>query len=308
MKFLTTTLFFCLQFLGLAFIEAFALEVRYELPLQNQSVEVLPVNLVLQQQSPTEVAEKNIFGSQIHRPFLSIISQLEKKEKGSLLFRKQDSFSAELINSRLPFIRMISSGVPIFRNIPQSYALEIKISNAKRPIELEISSLRFNEMSSDIEYIRYQIFLPLINIPTLSQFNMRKDFRGSFASYLERYTRQDANFGMSEKVKPGLRQTPTKSYEGYIFSSCALFKNMARIEKVRINDYCHEFSLSQDDEIFPINPGRKVYKKSHADFIYLIEREIKLRNERKPQKAWVKVKVLPNQFVDLRNLSWNQTP
>lgn len=308
MKILTITRFVCLQMLSLAFIETSALEVRYNLPLQNQSSEVLPVSLVLQQQSQTEVAEKNVFGSQIHRPFLSIISELEKKEKGSLLFQKEDKFSAELINPRLPFIRMISSGVPMFNNIPQSYAFEIKISDAKKPIELEISSLRFDEMSSDIEYVRYQIFLPLINLPTLSQFDMRKDFRGSFASYLEKYTRQDANFGMSEKVKPGLRQTPTKSYEGYIFSSCALFKNMARVEKVRINDYCHEFSSSQDDEIFPINPGRKIYKKSHADFLYLIEREIKLRNDQTPQKAWVKVKILPNQFVDLRNISWNQIP
>lgn len=293
---------------GFAFIEASAVEIRYQLPLSNSNSEILPVQLKLEQQSQKEVAEKNVFGSQIHRPFLSIIGDIEKKEKGSLLFQKEDSFSAELINSRLPFIRMISSGIPIFRNVSQSYALDMKISDPKKPLELEISSLEFDKMNGDIEYVRYQIFMPLINLPTLSQFDMRKDFRGSFASYMEKFTRHDANFGLTEKVNSGLRQTPSKSYEGYIFSSCALFRDISAVSKVKMNEYCQEFATSQNNEVFPINPGRKIYKKSHADFVYLIEREIKLRNEQKPQKAWVKVKVLPNQFVSLKNLSWNQTP
>jgi hypothetical protein len=308
MKILVLLSFVALSSFGGSALASEDLEIRYQLSGPKESFDVLAVPLSLQQWGATEVAETTVFGSQIHRPFLSIISELERKEKGGLLVRKEDQFSAKLINPRVSWIRMITSGIPIFRNVSQSYAQVVEIPKTSRRVQLDISSIEFGEIDGQVEYARYRFFMALINIPTLSEFDMRRDFRGSFKTYTEAFTRHDASFGMNEPPKPGLRTTEVKSHEGYIFSTCAIFREISPSEKSRIRDHCHEFSTSQSQEVFPINPGRKIHGKAHADFLYLIEREIKLRNSPTPQRSWIKVKVLPSQMLSLKSANWKNFP
>lgn len=291
--------------------QAFAnesLSVKYELPIpaEKETAEILAVPIQIFQISTHSLGPvATEFGNRIYKPFVSVIDRELSQHDGSLLVKKEDEIQVELKNLNSPWIYVQLTGVQVFFQERSNFLERVKINGAtNHEIKIPLSVVEFDQEEGNWEWIRYNFFMSIRNIPPIFESDIRTRLGLSLKEYMNKFTRHDNSWGLDEVPQPGLKTDNFNVSDAYVFSSCIEFRNRRISNTARREGDCYVYPLSERESLLPIIGNRKLRGTQSPEGLYLVERERKERNSDRIHRSWTKISLPSKTFVSLDSANW----